>query len=94
MTTLSNTAVPKYYGQFREKVLSGEIPVCRNIEMEMNRIDALIENPAIYYDGRAVEGVIYFVRQSFVLLTVQLLGFLTHSNSGLNRYLAGITSKR
>ena len=67
MTTLSNTAVPKYYGQFREKVLSGEIPVCRNIEMEMNRIDALIENPAIYYDGRAVEGVIYFCETELCL---------------------------
>lgn len=53
---LSNTAVPKYYGAWREKVLSGEIPVNREIEMEMNRIDALISDPNFYYDERKVEG--------------------------------------
>ena len=52
---LSNTATPKYYGRFREAVLRGDIPVCREIEMEMNRVDALIENPNIYYSGSAVE---------------------------------------
>src|SRR3954471_8788328 len=59
--SLSNTAVPIYYGQFREAVLAGEIPVNREISMEMNRIDALIANPNIYYDDQAVEG---FVRYS------------------------------
>ena len=53
---LSNTATPIYYGQFRERVLNGEIPVCREISMEMNRIDALIANPGVYYDSEAVEG--------------------------------------
>ena len=47
---LSNTAVPKYYGMFRDAVIRGEIPVCKEISMEMNRIDDLIANPGIYYD--------------------------------------------
>lgn len=53
---LSNTAVPKYYGQFREAVLRGEIPVCREVAMEMNRIDELIADPTKYYDPNPVEG--------------------------------------
>lgn len=64
---LSNTAVPKYYGQFRESVLRGEIPVCKEISMEMNRIDALIENPGIYYDPRPVEGWIKFCENELTL---------------------------
>ena len=52
---LSNTATPIYYGQFREAVMRGEIPVCREISMEMNRIDDLIANPGIYYDDKAVK---------------------------------------
>ena len=60
---LSNTAVPTYYGQFREAVFRGEIPVCRTISMEMNRIDALIEDPSIYYDDLAVEGVYRILQQ-------------------------------
>jgi len=57
---LSNTATPKYYGQFREAVLRGEIPVNREISLEMNRIDELIENPNYYYDDMAVEGFIKY----------------------------------
>ena len=57
---LSNTAVPKYYGEFREAVLRGEIPVNRHISQEMNRIDDLIRNPGIWYDDLAVEGFINF----------------------------------
>jgi phage terminase large subunit-like protein len=57
---LSNTAVPYYYGKFREEVLRGNIPVCREISMEMNRIDDLIANPGIYYDEDAVEGWIQY----------------------------------
>lgn len=53
---LSNTAVPKYYGEFREKVLRGEIPVNQEISMQMNRIDARIADPRYYYDGSVVEG--------------------------------------
>lgn len=66
-TGLSNTAVPKYYGEFREKVLRGEIPVNREISMEMNRIDALIENPGIYYDGRVVEGYIDYCESELTI---------------------------
>lgn len=57
---LSNKAVPIYYGEFRDTVLRGEIPVNREISMEMNRIDALIANPNIYYDDQAVEGFIRY----------------------------------
>ena len=58
---LSNTATPKYYGMFRDAVIRGEIPVCETVSMEMNRIDALIENPGIWYDDQAVEGfILYF----------------------------------
>ena len=56
--TLSNTAVPKYYGEFRSRVLRGEIPVCEEISMEMNRIDGLIADPSIYYDDEAIDGFI------------------------------------
>ena len=65
--TLSNTATPIYYGQFREQVLRGEIPVCREIVMEMNRIDALIANPGIYYDDKAVEGYVKFCENELTL---------------------------
>ena len=64
---LSNTAVPKYYGVFREAVLRGEIPVNQYVEMEMNRIDDLIANPGIYYDDRAVEGYIDFCESELTL---------------------------
>jgi len=64
---LSNTAVPKYYGAFREAVIRGEIPVCREISMEMNRIDALIANPAVYYDDQAVEGYIRYCENELTL---------------------------
>jgi phage terminase large subunit-like protein len=57
---LSNTATPRYYGEFRERVLRGEIPVNREVSMEMNRIDALIENPNMYYDDVAVNGFIKY----------------------------------
>lgn len=65
--TLSNTATPKYYGQFRQKVINGEIPVCREISQEMNRIDALIANPGIWYDNEAVEGFIAFCEEECTL---------------------------
>lgn len=64
---LSNTATPKYYGEFRERVLAGEIPVCRQISMEMNRIDDLIRNPNVYYDDEAVEGWIRFCENELTL---------------------------
>ena len=64
---LSNTATPRYYGEFRDKVLNGEIPVNREISMEMNRIDWLIANPGVYYDDEAVEGWIAFCESEMVL---------------------------
>ena len=64
---LSNTAVPKYYGEFRDAVIRGEIPVNREISMEMNRIDDLIANPGIYYDDRAVEGWVRYCENELTL---------------------------
>lgn len=64
---LSNTATPKYYGQFRDAVLRGDIPVCETISMEMNRIDQLIQNPGVYYDDQAVEGWIEFCESELTL---------------------------
>lgn len=64
---LSNTAVPIYYGKFREAVLADEIPVCREISMEMNRIDDLIANPGIYYDDQAVEGFVKYCENELTL---------------------------
>lgn len=65
---LSNTATPKYYGEFRAKVLRGEILVCHEISLEMNRIDELIRNPTYYYDESAVEGYIAFCEQELTLV--------------------------
>ncbi len=64
---LSNTAVPKYYGAFRDAVIRGEIPVNKEIEMEMNRIDDLIANPGIYYDDQAVEGWVRYCENELTL---------------------------
>ena len=64
---LSNTATPIYYGRFREAVMRGEIPVCREISMEMNRIDDLIANPGIWYDDKAVNGFIAFCEDELTL---------------------------
>lgn len=64
---LSNTAVPKYYGQFRDAVIRGEIPVCQEISLEMNRIDELIANPGVYYDEDAVEGWISYCEEEMTL---------------------------
>jgi len=64
---LSNTAVPIYYGQFRDAVIAGEIPVNKEISMEMNRIDQLIDNPGIYYDDQAVEGWVRYCENEMTL---------------------------
>ena len=64
---LSNTATPKYYGQFRDAVMRGEIPVCKTIEMEMNRLDELIANPGVYYDESAIEGFIRYCENELTL---------------------------
>ena len=65
--SLSNTATPKYYGMFREAVVRGEIPVCETISMEMNRIDALIKNPGVFYDPDPVEGFIAYCENELTL---------------------------
>ena len=64
---LSNTAVPYYYGKFREAVIRGEIPVCREISMEMNRIDKLIDDPGVWYDPDPVEGWIRYCENELTL---------------------------
>ena len=64
---LSNTAVPKYYGMFRDAVMRGEIPVCETIELEMYRIDSLIENPGVWYDDEAIDGFIKYCEQELTL---------------------------
>lgn len=64
---LSNTATPKYYGEFRDSVMRGEIPVCREIAMEMNRIDDLIANPGVYYDDKAIDGYIQYCEKELTL---------------------------
>lgn len=74
--TLSNTATPIYYGKFRDAVLRGEIPVCREIAMEMNRIDALISNPAIYYDDEAINGFILYCEKELTLTDGEDLALL------------------
>ena len=57
---LSNTAVPKYYGMFRDAVIRREISVCETVSLEMNRIDQLIDNPRYWYDDQKVEGFIHY----------------------------------
>lgn len=64
---LSNTATPKYYGAFRDAVIRGEIPVCREVSMEMNRIDALIANPGVWYDDQAIQGFINYCEKELTL---------------------------
>lgn len=65
--SLSNHAIPRYYGEFRDAVIRGEIPVCREISLEMNRIDDLIVNPSFYYDENAVEGFVRYCESELTL---------------------------
>ena len=64
---LSNTATPKYYSMFRDAVIRGEIPVCEEVSMEMNRIDALIDDPGIWYDDQAIQGFINYCENELTL---------------------------
>ena len=64
---LSNTAIPKYYGEFRDAVMRGDIPVCEEISMQMNRVDRLINDPNIYYDDSVVEGFIEYCENELTL---------------------------
>lgn len=74
--SLSNTATPFYYGQFRDAVIRGEIPVCEEISLEMNRIDSLIEDPGIYYDDKAVNGFIEYCENELTLTDGENLNLL------------------
>lgn len=65
--SLSNTATPIYYGKFRDAVMRGEIPICREVELEMQRIDSLIANPGVYYDDEAINGFIDFCEKELTL---------------------------
>ncbi|MCD7958348.1 MAG: hypothetical protein LUF89_02195 [Ruminococcus sp.] len=65
--SLSNTATPKYYKRFRNAVLRGEIPVCKEIDMEMHRIDDLIANPGVWYDDKAIDGFICYCENELTL---------------------------
>ena len=64
---LSNTATPKYYGRFRDAVIRGEIPICEEISLEMNRIDDLIANPGVFYDDQAIQGFINYCENELTL---------------------------
>ena len=73
---LSNTATPKYYGMFRDAVIRGEIPVCKEISMEMNRIDRLIDNPGVWYDDKAVDGFVAYCESELTLTDGEDLNLL------------------
>ena len=73
---LSNTATPIYYGRFREDVLAGRIPVCKEISLEMNRVDALIEDPNVYYDDKAIDGFISYCEKELTLTDGEALHLL------------------
>ena len=77
---LSNTAVPKYYGMFRDAVIRGEIPVCNEISMEMNRIDDLIANPGVWYDDEAIDGFIAYCENELTLTNGEDLFLLDSFN--------------
>ena len=95
---LSNTAVPIYYGAFRDKVIRGEIPVCKEIEQEMNRIDDLIRNPGVYYDPEGIEGFIRFCENELTLTDGSDLFLLDSFGmslfSSMISIIAGITAAR
>ena len=89
---LSNTAVPRYYGAFRDAVIRGDIPVCKEVAMEMYRIDRLIESPSYYYDDRAVEGWIEFCENELTLTDGSDLHLLDTFKLWGNRCSAGTIS--
>lgn len=74
--SLSNTATPRYYGKFRDAVMRGEIPVCKEIAMEMNRIDDLIANPGVWYDDEAIDGFIEYCEKELTLTDGEDLNLL------------------
>ena len=72
---LSNTAIPHHYAEFKRAVLFGEVPVCREISMEMNRIDHLVEDPRYYYDDEAIDGFVRYCENECTLITLNLISF-------------------
>lgn len=74
--SLSNTATPRYYGKFRDAVMRGEIPVCKEIAMEMNRIDDLIANPGVWYDDEAINGFVEYCENELTLTDGEDLNLL------------------
>lgn len=88
---LSNTATPKYYGMFRDAVLRGDIPVCEEISMEMNRIDALIANPGVYYDELAMDGYVRFCEDECTLTDGSDLNLLDTFKLWAEEVFAGAT---
>lgn len=91
---LSNTAVPKYYGMFRDAVIRGEIPVNEQISLEMNRIDKLIGDPKMYYDGDVVEGWIYFCENEMTLTDGGDVHVLFSLSFGRSNFTVGIILSR
>lgn len=87
---LSNTATPIYYGRFRDAVIRGEIPVCEEISMEMNRIDALIANPGVWYDDKAVNGFIKYCESELTLTNGDDLFLLDSFKLWAEEILVGI----
>lgn len=90
--SLSNTAVPIYYGVFREAVFRGDVPVNREISMEMNRIDALIANPNIYYDPDKTEGFVKYCENELTLTDGSDLHLLFTFKLWAEQILDGTTS--
>lgn len=89
---LSNTAVPKYYGMFRDAVIRREISVCETVSLEMNRIDQLIDNPRYWYDDRAIEGFIHYCENELTLTDGSDLYLLDSFKLWAEQILDGITS--
>ena len=90
---LSNTETPKYYAEFRDAVIRGDIPVCQEVSKEMNRIDQLIENPRYYYDSTAIDGFISYCESELTLTDGSPVRMLPSSNCGRSRFCHGSTSK-
>lgn len=91
---LSNTATPRYYGEFRDAVIRGDIYVNEEISMEMNRIDNLIADPRFYYDDKAIDGWIAYCENELTLTDGADLHLLDTFKLWANRFLGGIISQK
>lgn len=90
---LSNTAVPKYYGEFRDAVIRGEIPINAEIEMEMHRIDDLIDDPDVWYDDDAIKGFIEYCEEELTLTDGSDVKLLDSFKLWPNRFSVGMSMK-